>query len=153
MGSLCDIKFKKKYEGSGVTVFAHVLFYVVEGSHLLHSSLLLGGDLLLLFLGGSGGDAEVRVVVGVVTHQVSLNVFVLGELLLLLPVFYFQQDSHELFHPRVADPVVEKGEGQGYSRQVVEYFGVFGALECAAVFKGDEHNEKGGDAEVDGELC
>ena len=90
--------------------------------------------------------------VGVVTHQVSLNVFVLGKLLLLLSVFYFQQHSHELFHPRVAGPVVEKGKGQGHSREVVEYFGVFGALECAAVFEGDEHDKEGGDAEVDGEL-
>ena len=133
-------------------MFAHVLFYVVEGSHLLHPSLLLGGELFLLLLGGSIWYAEVGVVVGVVTHQVSLNVSVLGELLFLLPVFYFQQDSHKLFHPRVASPVVEEGKGKGHSWEVVEYFGVFGALECAAVFEGDEHDEEGGNAEVDGEL-
>ena len=115
MGSWCDRKFKKNYEGSGIAVFAHVLLYVVEGAHLLHSCLLRGGQLFLRFLGGAGGDAEVGVVVGVVAHQVSLYVFVLGKLLLFLPVFYFKQDSHELFHPGVADPVVDEAEGEGYS--------------------------------------
>ena len=51
MRSRCDRKFKKNYEGSGVAVFTHVLFYVVEGAHLLHPSLLLGGLFLLLLAG------------------------------------------------------------------------------------------------------
>jgi len=137
-----------------VPIIAHVMFEQVQGSdlfifsHFIHFVL---SDLLVFLWVDLWCHAEIGIVVAIVAHQISLYVLVFRKFFLFLTIVDVESITEKLFQPAVADIIVENWYCQSWAWEIVVYLCVVRPLESWTIPHWNEHYQKGGCTEVDGE--